>query len=764
MKKKILVGLILLTGWWSLVAREQKVKFVYDPQGQSVNSVSIAGSFNQWNKEANPLTRLSDGKFATEILLNEGVHYYKFVLDGSRWIEDPLADKSLRQPDGYGGYNSAVFVGENAASFGPAKPDNINQSALKYEVNVISPRLVEVRLRTLKDDVNSVTVVFDNLRQKLDKSYTAFGFDYYSGILEISAPPSTGYLELTDGKTRITFPGEKNISFTLKPEFSTPDWAKGCVWYQIMLDVFNNGEKANDPPNVLPWQWNFSRPYQTEKGDFYSFVWSRQFGGDLMGLLKKLDYLQELGIEAIYLNPVFEAPSMHKYNTSDYRHIDQHFGYLTDYSQLAESEDPKTWKWTETDKLFLEFLKEAHRRNIRVIIDGVFNHSGENFWAFQDLKKNQEKSKYRDWYTVTDWNVFRTQANLGRGYVGWAGFGGLPEFREDANGLVAPVKEHIFNITRRWMDPNGDGDPSDGIDGWRLDVPDCININFWKEWCALVKKINPQAYIVGELWSEAPAWLGQGMFDAQMNYPLTKLLIKFFVDRSISPGQLEKSLNHLLALYPYSVNLVQMNLLDSHDTDRIASQIYNPGREFDKKNRLNPRDGDFNPNYKNTKPPKEVYTRLKQLIAFQFTFVGSPSIWYGDEVGMWGSDDPFNRKPMLWKELMPYDEPGAEIDSELFNYYRQIINLRKKYPVFRLGSYRPILIDNEKNIFAFERKLGQQIALILLNNSDKPETINLPVSDGIKLLKDGLTSKVYPVKNQSVKVTLKPVGYLILLN
>ncbi|MBI5573840.1 MAG: alpha-glucosidase C-terminal domain-containing protein, partial [Elusimicrobia bacterium] len=322
--------------------------------------------------------------------------------------------------------------------------------------------------------------------------------------------------------------------------------------------------------------------------------------------------------------------------------------------------------------------------------------------------------------------------------------------------------------TKRWMDPNNDGDPSDGIDGWRLDVPDCVKMPFWKEWSALVKKLNPEAYIVGELWTESPDWLNCELFHAQMNYPLVKLMIKFFIDKSISPSQLEKSLNELLSTYPMQVNFVQMNLLDSHDTDRIASMIYNPHREYDKRNRLNPRDGgDYNKNYKNTKPTKNCYELLKQITAFQFTFIGSPCIWYGDEVGMWGADDPFDRKPMLWRELEPYGEPDAKVDEDLSAHYEKIISIREKYPVFKTGLYKPIISDDEKNIFAFERIKGEKTGIVVMNKSGKTQKIELTLSTlptGISELKDVLTQKTYKLKNGQLDVSIKAQGYVILVN
>ena len=737
----------------------QKVKFVYDPKGKTVNKVVVAGAFNNWNKSSDILKK-KGAEYEIELMLDDGLYYYKFVLDDNQWIEDPLADKELRKPDGYGGFNSAVFVGgETEKKFLAVAPDNINVDALKYEINVIAKDLVEINIRTLSNDVEKVTAVFSAKKIELEKVKTFLGFDYYSAVVL----PDAGLFqfELKDGSKKMVYPAQK-ITLDLKLPKTPPEWAKGAIWYQIMLDRFYDGDAANNPKKTLPWGWDFSKIHPSEKGGFYNFVWNRYFGGDLQGLIRKLDYLKNLGIECIYLTPLFESKSYHGYDTSDYRHINDIYGFPTDYKKLGETGDPKTWKWTETDKLFLEFLKKAHQLGMKVIIDGVFNHSGENFWAFNDLKEKNEKSLYKDWFVITDWDIFKKYSEQGRGYAGWAGFGGLPEFREDENGLVPPVKKHIFDITKRWMDPNNDGNPSEGIDGWRLDVPDCVKINFWKEWVRHVRSINPEAYIVGELWVESPQWIGKDMFDAQMNYPLVRLMTKFFIDKGLNPSEFGKKLKDLLSTYPMQNNLVQMNLLDSHDTDRLASMIFNPHREYDKRNRLNPTDGgDYNKNYLNTKPTKKEYELLKQIAVFQFIFIGSPCIWYGDEVGMWGSDDPFNRKPMLWREIKS-DEKGAVVDEQLLAHYKKLTSLRKKYSVLKTGIFKTLLTDDEKSIYAFLREKAGDFAIIVVNNSDRSQTVNLKVPDSI-LLTDLLNNEKYEVKKNKISLKVKPNWSAILV-
>ena len=235
----------------------------------------------------------------------------------------------------------------------------------------------------------------------------------------------------------------------------------------------------------------------------------RRYGGDIQGIIDKLDYLKDLGIDAIYLNPVFESPSSHKYGAKYFHHIDNNFGPDPKGDEFIwESEDPtdpSTWKWTSADNLFLKLIQEVHNRDMKIIIDGVFNHVGIPFWALQDVAKNGEKSSYKDWFDIISFDDPGTPENE-FDYVGWYGIKDLAEFKENENGPIPEIKDHIFAIVQRWMDPNNDGDPSDGIDGWRLDVAELVNINFWKEFNGWVNKINPDAYITGEVWWEAVSY------------------------------------------------------------------------------------------------------------------------------------------------------------------------------------------------------------------------------------------------------------------
>ncbi len=287
-----------------------------------------------------------------------------------------------------------------------------------------------------------------------------------------------------------------------------PDWAKKVVWYQIFPDRFRNGDASNDPTietlkgawphdhssewQIHPWtsDWYKLQSYEKSNGkDIWFNVQRRRYGGDLQGIIDKLDYLKDLGIGALYINPVFESPSSHKYDSATYHHIDPNFGPNPEGDrELIKNEipdNPKTWVWTSADKLFLKLIEEVHKHGMKIIIDGVFNHVGLNHWAFRDVLKNQKKSKYKDWFSVVSWDDPDKHSKFD--YEGWFGFRELPEWKEDENGIVKGPKDYIFNITKRWMNPNNDGDTSKGIDGWRLDVAFCIKHKFWKDWRKHVK-------------------------------------------------------------------------------------------------------------------------------------------------------------------------------------------------------------------------------------------------------------------------------------
>ena len=494
-------------------------------------------------------------------------------------------------------------------------------------------------------------------------------------------------------------------------DFKTPDWARDAVWYQIMLDRFANGDEMNDPPNTRPWTsaWRATSPWETEGGQtFWEWaVFNRHYGGDLEGLRARMPYLKALGVNAIYLNPVFEASTHHKYDATTFVHIDDNFGTKGDAQMSSANEDlldPSTWGFNQSDRLFLEVLRELKANGFRVIVDGVFNHVGDTHVAFTDVRARGKESPYADWFEIESFEPFK--------YRGWAGFGQLPEFAKTATGFKSDaVRDHVFAVTRRWMDPNGDGDPSDGIDGWRLDVPNEVPVEFWREWRTVVKKTNPDAYIVGEIWKRADKWLDGRSFDAVMNYQFAMPVVQW-VSGEIKPSELDRRLQAVRLAYPEQSTVVLQNLLASHDTDRLVSMIMNPGRGYDRANSERPGSA-----YNGAKPSDEAYRRALLAVAAQMTYVGAPMIWYGDEVGMWGSDDPFCRKPMLWADLPPNDDPEERIREGHLEAYRALIALRRESGALRRGAFKTLVADDARNLWVFERTLGDERVIVALNGS-----------------------------------------------
>ena len=536
-----------------------------------------------------------------------------------------------------------------------------------------------------------------------------------------------------------------------------PPWAKDAIWYQIFPERFRNGDSSNDPtkedldgayPDApeLPWQkhpwtaeWYQRQAWEdSDKWPFHALLQRRRYGGDLQGIIDKLGYLQDLGINALYLNPVFDSPSHHKYDGMSYHHIDPNFGPdpAGDRKLMATEDpgDPATWVWTAADKLMLELIKQAHARGIRIIFDGVFNHMGNRSWPFLDVEKNQQDSPYADWFIVKSWRDEEQGTKFE--YEGWFGHHTLPEFREDEEGIVAGPREYIFAATRRWMDPDGDGDPSDGIDGWRLDVAFCVGHPFWKKWRKVVKEINPEAYLTAELFDPIEGlrtYLQGDEFDAVMNYNFAFACSDYFADEKtrISTTEFDRRLRELREAFPPGVAEVQQNLFGSHDTDRIGSHIVNRDQEhagnwqaYFKFSKVE--NGRYNPR----KPTPAELESQKLFAVLQMTYVGAPMIYYGDEVGMWGANDPDCRKPMVWDDMVYEDEvtlpdgtkkdvpDKVEVNRDLLAHYKKLIALRNALPALRTGSFATLLTDDERQLYGFRRQLGNEEVLVVLNNSN----------------------------------------------
>jgi len=536
-------------------------------------------------------------------------------------------------------------------------------------------------------------------------------------------------------------------------------WFADAIWYQIFPERFRNGDQSNDPtsaslegtwPYAVPKGWQMSpwtsdwyelQPWEKDGKGFYHHAQLRRYGGDIQGILDELDYLQALGVNALYLNPIFESPSLHKYGATMYHHVDKHFGPdpKGDLELFAQEDptDPAAWKWSAADKLFLQFVKEAHRRKMHVIIDGVFNHVGIPFWALQRAKKEGQGSKFAKWFEITKWDDPTTSKDEFT-YKGWYGIKDLPEFARDKTNLNPEVREHIHAVVRRWMDPNGDGDPSDGIDGWRLDVAAEVPMAFWKEFRGWVKATNPNAYLTGEIWWDdfnkftfrnAKPWLDDA-FDGVMNYRFGDAVYQFFnQSNAISAAQFSELLTSIHQDYGYERSLQLQNLFGSHDTSRIGSAVANPNYRQDHGANVQ-----GNRNYEVRKPTEIEKQRWKQMVAFQFLMPGAPYIYYGDEVGMWGADDPDCRKPMVWSDLK-YTEERAQpfgqshspdtvaLDAELLGYYREWSEHRRSLEVLRHGSFEVILANDASQLFGFRRYLAGDELIAVFNASSQPATV-----------------------------------------
>lgn len=713
-------------GRWELLASIR-------PEG-GAERIVLAGDFNGWSRDATPLARGADGVWRTSLVVPSGVWSYKFIVDG-RWLPDPLNRE--RVDDGHGGENSVLRLGAVAArgdaALGVAGDGRIEVDALGHEParTPYRQRGAEghwiIRYRTLAGDVERVELLLDEPRElPMTLALRSGGFDLWEAVLPAAAEGRAYTFRVVDGATALRHPEIQRLD-AASPALRTPEWAKHAIWYQIMPERFRNGDAANDPKPLRPWRSDWYEPsgWELDSGrSFHDYVYDRRYGGDLQGVREKLGYLKELGVNAIYFTPIFHAESLHKYDATSYVHVDEHLGVVGDYASAEAKEDlldPSTWTFTGSDRVFLDFLREAKALGFRVVVDGVFNHVGTRHPALRDVREKGAASRYADWFSVRSWEPFE--------YEGWAGFGSLPAFRkDDEHGLAsATLRAHIAAITRRWMDPDGDGDPSDGVDGWRLDVPNEVPMAFWREWRALVKSINPEAYLVGEIWRRADDWLDGASFDAVMNYQFAEAALAWVGNRErrIPPSEVDRRLAELRVAYPEEASLVLQNLLGSHDTDRLLSMLENPDRDYNRENRLQ----DGATDYFTGRPSAESFRKARLLLLLQMTYVGAPMIWYGDEVGMWGANDPSCRKPMLWKDLEPYAVPEENrVDEEHLAFHRAAIALRNATPALRVGAFRTLLVDDAEDVWVFERTLGEERIVVALNASGRDATVALPLA------------------------------------
>ncbi|MBQ7080520.1 MAG: glycoside hydrolase family 13 protein [Fibrobacter sp.] len=415
-----------------------------------------------------------------------------------------------------------------------------------------------------------------------------------------------------------------------------PNWVKDAVFYQIFPDRFCRSAKYKAVGKFVDWDTLPTR--------------ENMFGGNLAGICEKLEYIASLGVNAIYLCPIFKSNSNHRYHTVDYFEIDPVLGTLKDFDKL---------------------VKKAHKLGLRVILDGVFNHCSRGFFQFNSLMELGKNSPYVDWFHVHGWPL---HAYSGKpNYDCWWGYPALPKFNTDN----PDVREYLFSVGEYWM--------KRGIDGWRLDVPNEIDDDsFWQEFRRRIKAINPDAYIVGEIWDEPSRWLQGDQFDGVMNYPLRKAVLAYLFDEK--PIDLAEFAKRLREAFPEGRFGVPMNLLGSHDTIRLASL------------------------------PCSNLQRVKLALTLLFFLPGAPCIYYGDEIGMLGGKDPDNRRAFPWDKLLEGQS------KPIYNYIRELIELRNNSPVLRDGT-----LEISYNVGRLElvRTLGKKKMTLCITNASPDPTFEM---------------------------------------
>lgn len=431
--------------------------------------------------------------------------------------------------------------------------------------------------------------------------------------------------------------------------FQVPSWVKDTIWYQIFPERFANGNPAISPKNAH--EWGSKNP---EVFDF--------FGGDIEGIIQHLDYLVDLGITGLYLTPIFESPSNHKYDTMDYFKIDPHFGSDADFKRLVTL---------------------AHQRGLKVMIDAVFNHLGSASPIWQDVVKNGADSQYADWFHI---HSFPVSEGINGNYessktMSFDTFAFTPRMPK-LNTQNLEVKKYLLDIATYWI-------REFDIDGWRLDVANEIDHAFWKEFRQAVHTVKPDVFILGEIWHDSYAWLAGDEFDSVMNYPFTDAILQYFADSELTATQFMYRINQQLMSYTQNINEVMFNLLDSHDTARLLTRT-------------------------------NGHTKLAQLaIAFMFAQTGSPCIYYGTEVGLDGGADPLCRKCMIW-EADKQDQEFLEFMKNIIAVRKQY------QTIFTYGTLNWLDVHDDQNYIIFERKLGFESILYIFNNNTEMQHIQIP--------------------------------------
>ena len=602
---------------------------------------------------------------------------------------------------------------------------------------------VVFRFRTAKDDAEHVCLVHEKIRYEMEKAQTGEVFDYYEIKRQMDEEPFRYYFEIRSG-SEVCYYNRCGVServvpdydYVVCPGFRTPKWAKGAVMYQIFIDRFCNDDHDND---VEDREYYYIGDYSRKVTDWNRYPATmdvREFyGGDLKGVGDKLDYLQDLGVEVLYFNPIFVSPSNHKYDIQDYDYIDPHYGVIVEDGGniLAEGdhENANATKYQKrvTDKknleasneFFVQFVEEVHRRGMKVILDGVFNHCG-SFNKWLDRERIYEKqegyapgayvsadSPYRSYFRFFQEERERWPYN--GSYDGWWGHDTLPKLNyEDSPKLEA----YIFEIAKKWVSPPYNAD------GWRLDVAADLgrsneyNHEFWKKFRKVVKEANPEALILAEHYGDPSEWLEGDEWDTIMNYDAFMEPVTWFLTgmekhsdeaREDLRGNADAFVNairhHMSNMMTPSLQ-VSMNELSNHDHSRFLTRTnHRVGRVQE----LGAEAANENVNV----------AVMREAVVMQMTWPGAPTVYYGDEAGVCGFTDPDNRRTYPW---------GHE-DQELIAFHREMIRIHKQYPVFREGSVQ--MLEWRENVLAYARTDQNQRIVVIINNSDALEEVTVPV-------------------------------------
>ncbi|MGN0317167.1 MAG: glycoside hydrolase family 13 protein [Lachnospira sp.] len=599
---------------------------------------------------------------------------------------------------------------------------------------------VTIRLRTARYNVDKAFLYVNNTEYLMTRVSSRGMFDYYEAKIEVGTDKLYYYFKVQTGRAscyynQIGVIKELNpyYNFQIMPGFKTPDWMKGAVMYQIYVDRFCDGDKTN---NVLDHEYSYIGEHVTQVKDWNKYPASmgvREFyGGDLQGVLDKMDYLQKLGVEVIYFNPLFVSPSNHKYDIQDYDYIDPHFGVILhdEGEVLAEGDLDNTHatryinrvtskeNLEASNQLFKKVVDEAHSRGMKVIIDGVFNHCGSfNKWLdkehiYSSSSENYEVGAFErhDSPYHTYFKFYGNQWPNNNSYDGWWGNDTLPKLNYEES---PQLEEYILGIARKWV-----SEPYN-VDGWRLDVAADLghtpeyNHSFWRKFRKTVKEANPNAVILAEHYGDCYDWLQGDQWDTIMNYDAFMEPVSWFLtgiekhsdesrpDSYGNPDYFFGAMHHNMARMGGQAVAISMNELSNHDHSRFLTRT----------NRMVGRTGTVGPEAANKNINKAVFM---EAVVIQMTWPGAPTVYYGDEAGVCGFTDPDNRRTYPW---------GNE-DRMLVDFHREVIKMHRKNEVLKTGSYKQLY--SAYNLIAYGRFSRKDAVIVVINNNDDEAWARIP--------------------------------------